>query len=171
MENDGVGFQGKAVNRDRKTPRAAFFANRRGSVAIELALLAPILAFMLVGAVDFGSYIYAKMQLQNASRAGAQYATQAAENLDDTAAILVAIQAATELEGSTTITQEIFCGCVDGVEFAIDGSLGCTSDCAGGEFPALTIRITLSNTFTTLFPYPGFPDTLTLTGETILQLP
>ena len=171
MENHNMQFQGEAVNRVRKSPWIAFRASRGGNVSVELALLMPIMAFMLVAAIDFGSYIYSKMQLQNASRAGAQYAIQTDEQFVDTAAILVAIQAATDLEASTTIASELFCGCADGVEFAVDAVEGCTSDCDGGEFPALTIRVTLANTFSTLFSYPGIPDTLDLEGETVLQLP
>lgn len=159
------------MNRVRKTPWTAFRESRGGSMTIELALLAPIMAFMLVGAIDFGGYIFGKMQLQNASRAGAQYAIQAAGNIDDTAAITAAVQAASDLEASTTITTEAFCGCADGGESAPDGTFGCDGDCAGGEFPALSIRVTVVNTFTTLFPYPFTPDTLTLQGQTVMQVP
>ncbi len=159
------------MKRVRKTPWTAFRESRGGSVTIELALLAPIMAFMLVGAIDFGGYVFGKMQLQNASRAGAQYAIQAAGNIDDTAGITAAVQAATDLEASTTITTQAFCGCADGGESAADNTLGCTGDCAGGEFPALSIRVTVENTFTTLFSYPGIPDTLDLTGQTVMQLP
>ena len=97
MENHSVQFQGEAVNRVRKSRWTGFRSSRGGNVSIELALLTPIMAFMLVAAIDFGSYIYSKMQLQNASRAGAQYAIQTDEQFVDTAAILVAIQAAADL--------------------------------------------------------------------------
>lgn len=159
------------MNRVRKTPWTALRESRGGSVTVELALLVPIMAFMLVGAIDFGSYVFGKMQLQNASRAGAQYAIQAAGNIDDSAAITAAVQAASDLEASTTVTTEAFCGCADGSESTPDGTLGCNNDCAGGEFPALSIRVTVENTFTTLFSYPGIPDTLDLTGQTVMQLP
>ena len=56
---------GKA-GRFRVIPRlvAAFRDCARGSVAIELALLAPVLAAILLGSVDLGSYIYEKMQIK-----------------------------------------------------------------------------------------------------------
>ena len=88
----------------RKTPWTAFRESRGGSITVELALLAPVMAFMLVGAIDFGSYVFSKMQLQNASRAGAQYAIQAGRNIEDTAAITAAVQAASDLEAGTTIS-------------------------------------------------------------------
>ena len=159
------------MNRVRKTPWTAFRESRCGSMTVELALLTPVMAFMLVGAIDFGSYVFGKMQLQNASRAGAQYAIQAAGNVDDTTAIEAAVRAASGLETSTTVTAVAFCGCVDGAETTVDGTLGCNGTCSGGEFPALSIRVTVENTFTTLFSYPGIPDSLTLQGETVMQVP
>ena len=48
----------------------AFRACRRGAVAVELALLSPIMAMMLIGAIDYGTFIFQKMEVQNASRAG-----------------------------------------------------------------------------------------------------
>ena len=161
----------------RKTPWTAFRESRGGSITVELALLAPVMAFMLVGAIDFGSYVFGKMQLQNASRAGAQYAIQAGRNIEDTAAITAAVQAASDLEAGTTITTQTFCGCADGGEVVVDPREGCTGTasstlkCSGeDEFPVLAIRVTVANTFTTLFPYPGIPSPLTLQGETVMQV-
>ena len=159
------------MNRVRKTPWTAFRKSRRGNMTVELALLAPVMAFMLVGAIDFGSFIFGQMKLQNASRAGAQYAIQAAGNVDDTASITAAAQAATDLEAGTTVLPVAFCGCADGSESAYDSSTGCDGSCAGGEFPALSIRVTVANTFTPLFAYPGLPDSLALTGVTVMQVP
>ncbi len=159
------------MNRVRKTPWVAFRKSRRGNMTVELALLAPVMALMLVGAIDFGSFIFGKMQLQNASRAGAQYAIQAAGNVNDTASITAAVQAATDLDAGTSIKPVAFCGCADGSESTPDSNLGCTGSCAGGEFPALSIRVTVANTFTPLFNYPGIPDSLALQGVTVMQVP
>ena len=159
------------MNRVRKTLWTAFRESRVGSMTVELALLTPVMAFMLVGAIDFGSYVFDKMKLQNASRAGAQYAIQAVGNIDDTAAITAAVRAATDLDAGVSITPVAFCGCIDGGETTPDNTLGCTGTCSGGGFPALSIRVTVQNTFTTLFSYPGIPSPLTLQGETVMQVP
>lgn len=149
----------------------AFREARRGAVAVELALLAPVLAFMLVGAIDFGNYIYQRMQLKNASRAGAQYAIQSSSDPFDNAAIDAVVRAASNIDAGASVTSGAFCGCVDGSESAPDSLGVCSGTCAGGEFPALFVRVTVSDTFSTLFPYPGIPDTLTLQGQTSLQVP
>jgi len=46
---------------------------RRGSNAIEFALLCPWYIFLFVGAIDFGFYSYALISTQNAARVGAMY--------------------------------------------------------------------------------------------------
>ena len=50
---------------------AAFRLCASGSVAIEIALLAPVLAALLLGSVDLGTFVFQKIQVQSASRAGA----------------------------------------------------------------------------------------------------
>ncbi len=47
--------------------------NERGSELVELALLLPLLALLLGGAVDLGLGIRTAIVLQNASREGARY--------------------------------------------------------------------------------------------------
>src|SRR5213075_2286347 len=48
--------------------------NRRGAAALELAFVLPLLIFLALGCVDFGRYAYYSIAVQNAARAGAEYA-------------------------------------------------------------------------------------------------
>lgn len=148
----------------------AFRFCARGSVAVELALLAPVLAGMLIGIVDIGTYIHQKMQLQSAARAGAQYAIQSDGNAEDTAGISAAVTASADLDAGFSITSVAFCGCADGTETTVSVT-GCGGTCAGGDNPALSVRVTVTNTFTPIFPYPGLPDSLDLQGQTSLRVP
>lgn len=151
---------------------AAFRFCARGSVAIELALLAPVLAALLIGSVDFGTYIYKKMQLQSASRAGAQFAIQEDGNAEDSAGIKTAVlSSADDLDTGINIVSTAYCSCADGTETTVSAITGCSGTCSGGDSPALSVRVTVSNTFTPIFPYPGFPDSLDLQGETSLRVP
>ncbi len=153
-------------------PAAGFRACARGSVAIELALLAPVLVALLIGSVDFGTYIYKTMQLQSASRAGAQYAIQSGGNAEDTAGISAAVLASsTDLEAGITITSAAFCVCADGSEEAVDASTGCNNTCTADQFSALSVRVTVTNTYTPIFPYPGIPDSILLEGSTSMRVP
>jgi Flp pilus assembly protein TadG len=47
---------------------------RRGASATELAIVLPVLTLMALGAVDFGRFAYHYIAVQNAARAGAEYA-------------------------------------------------------------------------------------------------
>ncbi|MFP6742355.1 MAG: TadE/TadG family type IV pilus assembly protein [Alphaproteobacteria bacterium] len=149
----------------------AFRACRRGAVAVELALLSPIMAMMLIGAIDYGTFIFQKMEVQNASRAGVQYAIQASGNATDTASIAAVVQAASDLPAGTDVSSATFCGCADGSESDTDSLGSCNGDCTGGEFPALSVRVTVTNTYTSLFPYPGIDDSLKIVGVTVMQVP
>jgi Flp pilus assembly protein TadG len=156
---------------DVKSLWSAFRASRRGAVTVELAMLAPIMAMMLIGAIDYGSFIFQKLEVQNASRAGVQYAIQTSSNVTDSTGIEAVVRAASDLPTGATVTSATFCGCVDGTESSTDSIGSCSGDCSGGEFPALSVRVTVTNTYTSLFDYPGIDDSLTMVGETVMQSP
>lgn len=48
--------------------------DRRAIAALEVALVTPVLIWLLIFTVDFGLYLYAKIRLSNAVSAGASYA-------------------------------------------------------------------------------------------------
>lgn len=52
--------------------RCAFRHDRRGTAAVEFALAATLLVYALLNAVDFGYYMYRRMEVENAAEAGAQ---------------------------------------------------------------------------------------------------
>lgn len=54
--------------------RRAFGHDRRGTAAVEFALAATLLIVGLLNAVDFGYYMYQRMEVENAAEAGAQAA-------------------------------------------------------------------------------------------------
>jgi Flp pilus assembly protein TadG len=56
---------------------------RRGSSAIEFALLIPWYVFLFVGALDFGFYSYALIGVQSAARISAMYTASSALSASD----------------------------------------------------------------------------------------
>jgi Flp pilus assembly protein TadG len=72
--------------------------DRFGVAVTEFALVAPVLATLLVGVVDIGGAVYQQAMLQQALRAGGQYAvsfpTQSGSIDDPNNGILLAIQQA-----------------------------------------------------------------------------
>ncbi len=149
----------------------AALKSARGAAVIEFALLAPVLLLMVVAAIDFGTFIHQKMQLQSAARAGAQFAIQSDASISDTAGILNAAQIASELDFTgVAIETTQFCACSDGIESTPDGNGSCGGTCAGGEFPGLYVRVNLAGQFTPLFPIAGISNLVSSTGEGVSGL-
>jgi Flp pilus assembly protein TadG len=59
---------------DRPQALVGAAAGRRGSAAVELSLIAPVIALALLNAVDIARYFYQDMEVQNAAQSGAQAA-------------------------------------------------------------------------------------------------
>ena len=150
---------------------------------IEFALLLPVLFLMIIGAIDFGTFIHQKMQLQTAARAGVQFAVQSDTTIDDADGIALAAASATDVDfTSVTTTTTQFCACSDGVESAVDTFGDCVGTCTGGELPGLYVRVNLTGDFTPLFPIRGISslasgstssgvtDLLTIVGQASLRV-
>ncbi len=107
---------------------------RSGTSSLEFALLLPILLAMLVGLVDWGLAIDARIQLQSAVRAGAQYAMRMPT---DTAGITAAVRAAASDRTLTVTNPVIWCECSG-------SSTSCTSSCDAGMQRFLSVSATQS---------------------------
>ena len=57
-------------------------AKQQGSVAVELALMLPVIAIFVLGATDLGIIIREHQVLQNAAREGARFSAQPANKID-----------------------------------------------------------------------------------------
>jgi Flp pilus assembly protein TadG len=53
-----------------------FTGRQQGSVAVEFAIIVPVLALLVFGALDLGHAWYMKHAMQNSCREGARYATR-----------------------------------------------------------------------------------------------
>ena len=120
----------------RRSP-ARLWQDRRGVSALELALLGPLLALLLLGTVDVGGVMQQGLLLRQAVRAGAVYAVQWPT---DTTGMSNAITAALPSGMNATVsTPTSSCGCwtsSGGVAAA-----SCTSTCSSGN---LQTYVTLS---------------------------
>lgn len=85
---------------------------RRGAVATEAALVAPLLIVVLFGAVDIGQYVNVAQSISNASREGARIASR--DRTTNTSAVQQAVWAyfaqtfpnlnSTQIQAATTVT-------------------------------------------------------------------
>lgn len=148
----------------RRRPWPRLLRDRRGNAAIEFALLATPLLLLLVGTVDYGLGIYRQMEVQNAAQAGAEYALKhgfAATNISS------AVTAATPLAVSANPAPVQTCGCPSGTTIA---SATCASTCANGQAAGYYVTVDAQATYTTILPYPGIPNSYTLTASSVVRI-
>jgi Flp pilus assembly protein TadG len=139
----------------------------RGVAAVEFAMILPILCLMLIGCVDFGNFLNEKMQLDGLARACAQYVVQGGNPNNVQANVITnsTLNTSITAAGRTiTYTGAQVCTCASGT------TVNCTSgSCPAGDYVRTFFEVTLTTTFPTIFPWTGFPNTLSETGFAQMQ--
>ncbi len=125
---------------------------QRGQSLVETALALPILAVVLVGAVDAARVLLGGVVMQTAVLAGAQYGALSPASASDTAGIASAVRNEVRLPqaGATNPTVT-----------------SATSKDANGE---LRVSVSATFTMTTLFNYPGLPSTVSIARAATQQV-
>jgi len=121
----------------------ARFRSRRGTAAVELAVLVPFLAFLFVIAVDFARIFYFSQVIENCARKGALYASDPkapAYNLYANVQQAALGPDSTGLNPQPTVTSS-------------NGT-----DAAGNPY----VSVTVTWTFSTITHFPGVPSSVTL---------
>lgn len=133
--------------------------DRTGSVAVEFALIAPIMVAIFGIAVDLGRVMYDAMSVSAAARAAAEYARAMP---DDAAGIQAAALAGGGLSATAVVSVSSFCECPNRAVVA------CTDTCLDGEVIKF-VAVSVSQNFQTIVPYPGLPDPIPLQGQAVLR--
>ena len=137
----------------------------RGVAAIELAIVCPLLAVLMVCTADLGMGIYRNMQVQNAAQAGAAYAMLHGFT---SSAISTAVASATSLsEIAASPAPSQFCGCPSNAGIA---NIACSSTCAGGSSPGTYVSVSAQATYRTILPYPLVANSFTLTAQSTVRI-
>ena len=147
----------------------AFLRDPGGAVAIEYALLLPLLILLAVGVADYGGLAYRSTQLEAAVRAGVQYALVDGSS-GDTSGIQEAVYAAMGLEPATgaltfSITYQYVCP--DGTTVA---GLSTYCDAADTVSPGYYMRLTVTETYEMWLPYPAIPESYDITEEVMVRV-
>lgn len=146
-----------------KTFRRALYA--KGQSALELALIAPILAFLLIATADFARVFYVSITLNNAARAGVQYGSQSAIQAGDINGMI----AQAEMDGAnvSNITATASqCTCSS----QTSSVAACASSYCSANSTATFVVVNTSATFKTIVNYPGIPSSTALSGKAIMQV-
>ena len=169
----------------RPSTRSGLWAAEDGASLIEFALISAVLIIPLViGLYDFGTALFQWMEVGNAARAGAEYATY--KGTFDQTNIVAAVTNATAL--SSTIQPNTsqgaspspaptqFCGCpsaASGVVATANTPPACGSTlCSSGGFDGTYVTVSAQAQYTPIFPYPGIVPTggFTLSAQTTVRI-
>jgi Flp pilus assembly protein TadG len=148
-----------------------FLLATAGTSLVEFAIVAPVLIFLVIGAIEVGRYEYFAILTANAARAGAQYGAQDLEAAYDNAGITSAVLQDggnlpnwTETGGSITVNQ--LC--------APSGSAPGTCSTPWGSSPPQNtiyyVQVQVTGVFTSLLNFPGMPNTVPVTSTTTLRV-
>ena len=136
----------------------------RGVATVEMALMLPFLLITMIGIIDVARAAFVSaLPVANAASAGAFYGAQGPGYAVSTADILAAANADAQVSGMT-ITSSAYCECPD----------GSASTCALGECDGERIReyiqVDTEADWTPIFNYPGLPGSVTLRGQSTIQV-
>jgi Flp pilus assembly protein TadG len=158
--------------RDQTRParrRRAHFRAESGQSLVEVALLTPFMLLLLLGAIEIGRFAYQAIRLGNAARAGVEYGAQTHWTAGD--AIGIAAAACQDFQGQNTcgltITKAYLCQC-DNAGTIGPGTVTC--NCPLGSRPVVSLQVTTSGTFGSLFNYPGIPPSMTISRTATMRL-
>jgi Flp pilus assembly protein TadG len=134
-----------------------------GSMAVEFALLLPILLILLAAVVDFGAAVNRQMALSAAVRAGAQLAVAQPPTAETLHAVAAAIRqtAPEDPDEQQEVTVELFCERSDGEPVACDAGLP-------GQATYVTMR--LSEVWAPTFSYPLHQRTMALAARQTVRV-
>lgn len=144
----------------------------RGTVAIEAAFVMAALGALLLGVIDFGLAYKRHAQLENAVRAGTQYALVRRPQAGDVEPVRDAVyKTAPFAEGTpgTGLEVQFYCECPDGSSSQCSAPGG-VALCSGGVDRHAFIRVRLSEDYPLLFVYPGIGASVDLTAEGSVRL-
>lgn len=134
--------------------------DKRGTFAVEHALVMPFLLLLLSGAIDLGYALNQSSSLSSAARAGAQYAMRFPS---DTDGIKDVVTKSVSYDPATlTITSTLTCECEGGTVVA------CTDTCSGTA-PFAYVTVNVAKTYSSPLPTAMMLGLSTLSGAAVMR--
>ena len=140
-----------------------------GQALVEVALTAPLLILMLLGAGQFARVAFAAIEVSNAARAGVAYGSQNVSTAADASGIqAAATMDAGDIAGPLTVTTKTTGVCSSGAACTGAGSSCVNTDCATpGDHIETLLTVDTVTTFDPLIHIPGFPASFRLHGHAV----
>jgi Flp pilus assembly protein TadG len=154
-----------------------FLKARDGVAAVELALLSPVLATMVIGILDFGGAVYTAVQVEAAARSGAQYgwsyASANANNVSGTHTAVTNGVTAALPNGTPSYpgqTDYLYSLCVPTSGSSLGTPVVPGVSCGSGNTKNTYVGVTVTDGAMIPVPFFGLGSTLTVTGQAILRV-
>jgi Flp pilus assembly protein TadG len=144
-----------------------------GSGVLELGLIMPTFALLLVVAAEGGRMAYFAIEVSNAARAGVAYGSQSTATSTQTTAIQTAASNdAPNLTriGTLTVTSSIACQCASGTSFTTITCGSVSTACISPSHAIKFVQVNTSAPVSSMFRYPGLPTIYTLQGQAIMRI-
>lgn len=168
-----------------------------GSIAVEFALVAPLLIFILAGVMDIGSATYVKLSLDSRLTSAAEYALlqpapgdqeaagDLAEKLSallqggaiDTAEVVVNNGARATWDGTSATTAFLagdaascYCPSLDQDGVGWGQAMACGTECTSGDTAGQFVQISASARHVAVFPGYDFIEDGIVSARTVLRL-
>ena len=136
-----------------------------GSALLEMAVVAPLLILILVGAFEVGRFAQLAIVVGNAARAGVQYGAHDLITANDNAGMrTAALNDGQNMTGLTVTTATHFCRCADG-----SASTCQATDCSSSH-RLVFVQVDTNGAFSSLFHLPGVPATFNVNGHAVMRV-
>ena len=147
-------------------------SGEQGYSLVEVGLLVSFFGVpLLLGAVEMGRLAYAGIEISNAARAGAAFASQsAADSTDTTDTTTAATNEAYDVEGMTVTAPITFCVCSNAPTTNVTCSSVATSCTGSGNHGISFVQVNTAATLNPVFRFPGLPSTVTLRGSSTMRI-
>ena len=95
--------------------------DRRGNIAVEFALILPVLLVLIGGLIEYGVLTYDRSSIESAARAGAQFAFSGGYDANKVE-LTVRSASSVSLGPSDSVTSSVFCECTDSTPITCGGT-------------------------------------------------
>lgn len=138
-----------------------FRRSEKGTSMVELALIAPVLIFLVIGVIEVGRYMYFGILAAHAAETGAKYGAQNTATALDTTGIKNAVLN----DGSN-------------LDWHVTSSTACSSNgavvsCPSAEPPSGTVyyvTVQVTGNFKSLLNYPGIPTAAPVSATATVRI-
>ena len=145
--------------------RSGLRQTQDGNSTIEFAIVVSFLATLVLGILDFGVGFWEQMQVGNAAQAGADYAVKNGFNSTNIGTAITSATGLASIAASPAPTQS--CGCPSATLGVVSST--CGASCASGGTAGTYVTANAQASYTTLFPWPGISNPVTLSASAIVR--